>query len=146
MSDVLVDSDIINFLHQFNPNEYNDTYNPPSIVENEAMRRLVNAVNAGEKDSLVRNTIVNISKVADKLWSQREYNYALLELNKISGIIISYYPLGLATESKLRRMIDVAARQNDEHFLEEYTLYLQQIYSDILAHSNKKSVITDKLH
>ncbi len=146
VSDVLVDSDIINFLHQFNPNEYNDTYNPPSIVENEAMRRLVNAVNAGEKDSLVRNTIVNISKVADKLWSQREYNYALLELNKISGIIISYYPLGLATESKLRRMIDVAARQNDEHFLEEYTLYLQQIYSDILAHSNKKSVITDKLH
>ena len=146
VSDVLVDPAITNFLHQFNPTEYNDQYRSSSAIANDIVNQLSATVSTNEKDELVRKTIISIAKVADQLWTLREYRYALIEFNKISSIILSYYQLGVDIISKLRNFVDVTTRNYEESILQDYVRFLQLIYSNVLSSSNKKGVIVDKLH
>lgn len=146
VSDVLVDSTIINFLHQFNPDEYNETYNPPMNINRAEINKLYETVRTYEQDIIVKHVFMNLMKVIDSLWMQCQYKYAILELNKMSGIILSYYQLGMADQSQLRRIIDYTTNKSDEQLLKNYVDCMQRLYCNILAHGNKKIIIEDKLH
>ena len=145
VSDVLVDPEITAFMRHFN-SEYKDVYNPPVNINRVEISKLYEVVRAYERDVIVKNVFMNLTKVIDSLWTQGQYKYAVLELNKMSGIILSYYQLGMADQSKLRRIIDFTTNKSDEQLLKEYAEYIQRLYCEVLAHCNKKMIIEDKLH
>lgn len=145
VSDVLVDPAITEFLNRFNPNEYNAVYQSFNVINHDVLKRLHSETMAMEQDEVLRKAFAYIIKVADRLWSQQEHIYARLELNKLSGILRSYYQLSPEIEWTLRRNINKVPEQ-DESSLFEYATFVQQTYSALLAHGTKKSVLIDKLH
>lgn len=145
VSDILVDPEITAFMRHFN-SEYKDVYNPSVNINRVEISKLYEVVRAYERDVIVKNVFMNLTKVIDSLWTQGQYKYAVLELNKMSGIILSYYQLGMADQSKLRRIIDFTTNKSDEQLLKEYAEYIQRLYCEVLARCNKKMIIEDKLH
>lgn len=146
VSDVLVDPEITAFMRHFSPSGYKDVYNPSMNISRVEINKLYETVRTYEQDVIVKNVFMNLMKVIDSLWMQGQYKYAILELNKMSGIILSYYQLGMADQSQLRRIIDYTTNKSDEQLLKGYVDYMQRLYCNILAHGNKKMIIEDKLH
>ena len=145
IGDIIIDSSIIRFLKQFD-DSYNDLKLEHDVFYEEELAKLCTCIQEKEKDSLLRNVSVRTTSIADSLLHMKEYEYALMELEKVSGLLKDNYNIDINDES-MRYINGFGSdiSHADCQIVKDYSKALVSIYERIGAYG-RMAFVTDPLH